>query len=75
MYEFDVKSTFTLISLMDHLTEVVKLKKSKEPFTPQDVQAYIRRGSLPRYMGDWKIKTQPSRAIGGKKEYKLIKGK
>ena len=74
-FEFDAKSTFTLVSLMGHLTDIVKLKESGEPFTPQDVQAYISRGYLPKYMGDWKIYTQASRAIGGKKEYKLIKGK
>ena len=61
---------YNLTTLTEHLNEVFGEKKSGEPFQRNDVQAYIRRGFLPKYLGHIGIgqeKTLPG------KMYKLVK--
>ena len=50
-----VEKIYNLTTLTEYLNETFKNKKSGEPFKRNDVQAYIRRGYLPRYLGAQRI--------------------
>jgi len=64
------EQVYTAKGLKDYLIERFKTKKTLEPFTPQDTQNYIRRGYLPKYLGDIKIKE--SKGVRGIRTFKLI---
>lgn len=46
---------FTYTRLADYLNEIHKTKKSGKIFFPQDIQQYLVRGNLPKYLGGQKI--------------------
>lgn len=60
------KKLVTLTTLK-HYLNLSKRKKSGEAFTNSDVQSYIRRGHLPRYLGGNSI--EPSEEVEGVKLY------
>lgn len=64
------KQMYTASGLKDYLIERFKTKKTLEPFTPQDIQNYIRRGYLPKYLGD--IKIEETKGVRGIRTFKLI---
>ena len=45
----------TLVGIRNWLNEEFKIKKSGQIFKIEDVQGYIRRGYIPRYLGNYKI--------------------
>lgn len=45
----------TLTGLVTHLNNTYVFKKSGKSFNTTDVQGYIRRGMLPRYLGGNRI--------------------
>jgi len=49
---------------VDFLNETFICKKSGEAFTVQDVEYYIRKGKLPKYLGGNKIIAIKSKKIG-----------
>ena len=64
------EKTYSLTTLTEYLNEQFKGKKTGEPFRRNDVQAYIQRGYIPKYLGDVSIihiKDLPG------KIYKLVK--
>lgn len=46
---------FTYTSLAAYLNEIHSAKKSGIAFNPQDIQQYLVRGNLPKYLGGQKI--------------------
>lgn len=48
------KKMLTLTGMVNFLNENFK-KQSGTKFTTSDVQSYIRRGYLPKYLGDYSI--------------------
>lgn len=61
---------FNLTTLTEFLNETYKSKKTGKPFTTTDTQQYIRRGYIPKYLGNInivKLKDFPGRI------YKLVK--
>lgn len=63
------EKVFNLTTLTDFLNREY-LKKTGGPFKVSDVQAYIRRGYLPRYLGDIDIVLVPGFPA---RIYKLVK--
>lgn len=62
---------YTANGLRNYLNKKFKYKKSLEKFTDQDVQGYITRGKLPKYLGGSII--QESNVVEGVRTYKLSK--
>ena len=48
---------YNLTSLTEYLNNTYTKKKSGKEFKREDVQAYIRRGYLPKYLGNINIIT------------------
>lgn len=53
------KELYSLTTLTAYLNERFQVKKSGEPFTTGDVQQYISRGYIPKYLGNIRIKKDP----------------
>lgn len=51
----EIERIFTLTGMVVYLNENFK-KQSGKLFTTSDVQSYIRREYLPKYLGDFSIK-------------------
>lgn len=45
------KLKYTARGLRDHLNDKFKEKKTGKIFSDQDVESYLRRGHLPKYLG------------------------
>lgn len=65
-----IKSNATLTVLTKFLNEVT-VKKTGEKFTTTDVQGYVRRGRLPKYLGGQTIVLADNK-IEGIKLYNII---
>lgn len=59
-----------LTGLVRFLNESFK-KQSGTDFSTTDVQSYVRRGHLPKYLGN--IKIVPDKSVTDVKLYKIIK--
>ena len=64
----------SLTTLVEWLNKEYVIKKSGEPFTTSDVQGYINRGYLPRYLGGHTIKVDSS-LVKGVNSYSIIPNK
>jgi len=65
-----IKSNATLTVLTKFLNEVT-VKKTGEKFTTTDVQGYVRRGRLPKYLGGQCIVLSENK-IEGIKLYNIL---
>jgi hypothetical protein len=65
-----IKSNATLTVLTKFLNEVT-VKKTGEKFTTTDVQGYVRRGRLPKYLGGQNIVLADNK-IEGIKLYNIL---
>lgn len=65
-----IKSNVTLTVLTKFLN-AVKVKKTGEKFTTSDVQGYVRRGRLPKYLGGQTIVLSDDK-IEGIKLYNIL---
>lgn len=61
----------TMTRIAKYLNDKFKSKRSNKPFVPVDVQGYIKRGSLPLYLGGNKIVL--SKKDTGAKLYNVLK--
>lgn len=65
--------SYTLTGLRDFLNKGFKGRKvNGKDFTVSDVQAYIKRGYLPRYLGSIDIVPFKLETVQGVKLYRLI---
>jgi hypothetical protein len=51
MEKFNENDIYTMSSLRDELNKKFSKKKTGQSFTVTDVEAYVSRGYLPKYMG------------------------
>lgn len=61
---------YSLTTLTAYLNERFKVKKSGKPFKFEDVQQYIKKGRIPRYLGD--ITIEKVTQFTSNNAYKLI---
>lgn len=62
---------FIARELRDFLNEKYGQKKTGTKFNDQDIEAYLRRGSLPKYLGGFKLKEVKS-GIRSVRQYKIV---
>ena len=55
MQERKIIEPLTLVGIQKWLTEQYKVKKSGNPFSVSDVQGYIGRGYIPKYLDHYNI--------------------
>lgn len=55
MQEIKIIEPLTLVGIQKWLIEQYRVKKSGNPFTISDVQGYIGRGYIPRYLDYYNI--------------------
>lgn len=65
-----LKDTYNLSALTKLLNDKFGLKKSGESFNTTDVEFYIKRGKLPKYLGGNRIELIPNEI--NIKIYKLV---
>lgn len=61
----------TLTGIKVWMNEEFKEKKSGKPFLLNDVQNYVKRGNLPKYLGNFTVVEDNS--VEGVKLYKIVK--
>jgi len=66
-----VVSQKTLTGIKVWLNETFKQKKTGKEFLLNDVQNYIKRGYLPKYLGNFNV--VPDNSVEGVKLYKILK--
>lgn len=62
---------YTLTDLRNYLNDRFKYKKTGKSFSIADTQLYIKRGYIPKYLGNVKIK-KDTKIGSGTKLYTLV---
>jgi hypothetical protein len=62
---------YTLTGLRDYLNKTYQ-KASGKPFSLSNVQGYVLRKRLPKYLGEIFIKRVKNNVIGGAPMYKVV---